>query len=80
MRMKRDLNCWPWVRSLTHSPVAVIHSPGRDRGGMPHGRHEITVPTRVDAQNAEAVLRAVECNAFDETSQDFPGCRILLLP
>jgi hypothetical protein len=21
------LNCWPWVRSLTHSPVAVIHSP-----------------------------------------------------
>src|SRR5205823_8168363 len=21
------LNCWPWVRSLTHSPEAVIHSP-----------------------------------------------------
>jgi hypothetical protein len=27
MRMKRALNCWPWVRSLTHSPDAVIHSP-----------------------------------------------------
>src|SRR6516162_11257767 len=26
-RMKRDLNCWPWVRSLTHSPDAVTHSP-----------------------------------------------------
>src|SRR4051812_17741705 len=23
----RALNCWPWVRSLTHSPDAVIHSP-----------------------------------------------------
>src|ERR1700738_3533892 len=21
------LYCWPWVRSLTHSPDAVIHSP-----------------------------------------------------
>jgi hypothetical protein len=21
------LNCWPWVRSLTHSPDAVTHSP-----------------------------------------------------
>jgi hypothetical protein len=27
VRRKRALNCWPWVRSLTHSPVAVIHSP-----------------------------------------------------
>ena len=27
VRMKRALNCWPWVRSLIHSPEAVIHSP-----------------------------------------------------
>ena len=27
VRMKRALNCWPWVWSLTHSPDAVIHSP-----------------------------------------------------
>src|SRR3954470_23098983 len=27
VRMKRALNCWPWVRSLTHSPDAVSHSP-----------------------------------------------------
>src|ERR1700726_1266562 len=27
VRRKRDLNCWPWVRSLTHSPEAVTHSP-----------------------------------------------------
>ena len=23
----RALNCWPWVRSFTQSPDAVIHSP-----------------------------------------------------
>jgi hypothetical protein len=27
-RMKRALNCWPWVRSLIHSPDAVTHSFG----------------------------------------------------
>src|SRR4030088_3498882 len=27
VRMKRALNCWPWLWSLTHSPDAVIHSP-----------------------------------------------------
>ena len=27
LRRKRALNCWPWVRSLTHSPETVIHSP-----------------------------------------------------
>ncbi len=27
VRTKRARNCWPWVRSLTHSPVAVTHSP-----------------------------------------------------
>src|SRR3954464_3968543 len=28
VRIKRGLNCWPWVRSLIHSPAAVTHSPG----------------------------------------------------
>jgi hypothetical protein len=27
VRRNRALNCCPWLRSLTHSPVAVIHSP-----------------------------------------------------
>src|SRR5262250_585333 len=27
VRRNRALNCWPWVRSLIHSPDAVIHSP-----------------------------------------------------
>ena len=39
VRMKRALNCWPWVWSLTHSPDAVIHSPAEivaalQRGGI----------------------------------------------
>jgi hypothetical protein len=25
VRRNRALNCWPWVRSLTQSPVAAIH-------------------------------------------------------
>src|SRR6476659_9662051 len=28
VRKYRARNCWPWVRSLTHSPDAVTHSPG----------------------------------------------------
>ena len=35
VRMKRALNCWPWVRSLTHSPEAVIHSPGPTMAAWP---------------------------------------------
>ncbi len=35
VRMKRALNCWPWVRSLTHSPDAVIHSPGETMAAWP---------------------------------------------
>ena len=27
VRRNRALNCWTWVRSFIHSPVAVIHSP-----------------------------------------------------
>jgi hypothetical protein len=27
VRRNRALNCWPWVRSLTHWPEAMIHSP-----------------------------------------------------
>src|ERR1700683_1161129 len=27
VRRNRALNCWPCVRSLVHSPEAVIHSP-----------------------------------------------------
>ena len=35
VRRKRALNCWPWVRSLTHSPEAVIHSPALTAAAYP---------------------------------------------
>ena len=33
--MKRVLNCWPWVRSLIHSPDAVTHSPAEMMAAWP---------------------------------------------
>src|ERR1041385_6948554 len=35
VRMNRDLNCWPWVRSLIHSPAAVTHSPAEMLAACP---------------------------------------------
>ena len=35
VRMNRALNCWPCVRSLTHSPEAVTHSPGEITAAWP---------------------------------------------
>ena len=71
VRRKRDLNCWPWVRSLTHSPDAVTHSAGGDRGGVPHGGHQFTVPPRLDTDYAEAIFGVVERDPFDEARQNF---------
>src|SRR5271166_5942070 len=31
----RALNCWPWARSLIHSPDAVIHSPAEMMAAWP---------------------------------------------
>ena len=47
VRMKRALNCWPWVRSLTHSPDAVIPFARRNHGGMAHHRDQVPVPARL---------------------------------
>jgi len=35
VRMKRALNCRPWVRSLIHSPDVVIHSPAPTMAAWP---------------------------------------------
>src|SRR6202140_1457998 len=35
VRMKRCLNCWPWVRWLPHSPDAVTHSPAAITAAWP---------------------------------------------
>ena len=38
---------------------------------MPNDGHDITVPTRLGAQNAEAILDIVVSNALDKAGQDF---------
>jgi hypothetical protein len=52
VRMKRALNCWPWVRSLIHSPEAVIHSPAAIVAAWP------TIVTR--SRCARALMRSTQ--------------------
>ena len=40
---------------------------------MPNDGHDITVPARFRAQNAEAILDIVVGDALDEARQDFRG-------
>ena len=50
VRRKRALNCWPWVRSLTHSPEAVIHSPAEivSRGQSRSRHHDARTPLHAE--------------------------------
>jgi hypothetical protein len=42
---------------------------------MADHRHEVPMPARLRPQNAEAVLRIVECDALDEAREHFLGGR-----
>ena len=42
---------------------------GRDQGGVADDRHEITLAARLEAQDAEAVVRIVEGDALDEPGE-----------
>jgi hypothetical protein len=64
VRRKRALDCWPCVRSLTHSPEAVIHSSAGNGCGMANHGHDILMPPYLGAQNAEAVLGIVVGDAL----------------
>ena len=46
---------------------------GRDSGGVPDRSHQFAVTTRLDAQNAEAILGIVISDAFDKPRENFPG-------
>jgi hypothetical protein len=67
------LNCCPWVRSLTHSPFAVIHSPAEIVAAWPITVTSSRCPRAFRPQNAEAVLGIVERYTLDETRQHFLG-------
>ena len=40
---------------------------------MPDGSQEIRLPACLHAQHAEAVVRVVEGDAFDQAGEGFPG-------
>jgi hypothetical protein len=61
------LNWTPWVRSLTTS-ARLDELAGRNHRRMV--KHEVALPARFGPQHAEAVLRVVEGDTFDETGQD----------
>ena len=65
----RALNCWPWVRSFTQSPDAVIHSTGRYCGGVPHYGDGVAVAPRLDPNDAKAVLVILIGDPLDQPRQ-----------
>jgi hypothetical protein len=73
VRMKRDLNCWPWVRS--NDPFARRCDPlaSGDHRGVADDGDQFAVAARLDAQNAKAVLGVVEGDALDKAGQNLPG-------
>src|SRR6266478_1611460 len=64
VRRNRALNCLPCVRSLTHSPDAVIHSPAPMVSAW-------RMPARLRPQNAKAILNIMVRHALDETGKNF---------
>jgi hypothetical protein len=73
VRMKRALNCWPSVRSFTHSPEAVIRLSSRDGCRMADDRDQITVPACLCPENAESVLLIMEGDPLYNARQHFLG-------
>ena len=79
VRMKRALNCWPWVRSLIHSPEAVTHSPARDGRGVADDSDQVAMAACLDPQNAEATFGIVERDALDKAGEHFLGRGFLVV-
>ena len=67
---KRALNCWPWVRSLIHSPDAVIHSPAETMAAWPTTVTRSRCPRAFVSQNAEPVIGIVERHTLDQAGQN----------
>src|ERR1700736_5877676 len=65
------LNCWPWVRSLIHSPDAVIHSPAEMTAACPNHRNQFPVSTCLDPQDAKAGFIVVKSHALNRARQNF---------
>ena len=73
VRRNRALNCCPWVRSLTQSPVRRNPFARRNYRCVADYGHELSMSARLRPQHAEAVLGIVERYTLDETRQHFLG-------
>jgi hypothetical protein len=71
VRRNRALNCWPWVRSLTHTPKAVIHSPAAIAAAWPTTVTTSRCPRALAHQNAETILGIMVGVTLDEAGQHF---------
>jgi hypothetical protein len=61
------------------NPVARGSDPfaGRDRGGMADDRDQIAMSTRIDPENAEAVVGIVKGDALNKAREHFLNCGFL---
>src|SRR5205814_7835173 len=64
-------NCRPWVRSLAQVPLACTNSPAeRNQRRVADDGDRLAAAARLDPQHAEAGLRAVEHDPFDEPGEN----------
>lgn len=52
---------------------------GRDRRGVPYRRYQVPLAACLDAQDAEAVVGVMECNALDEPREYFALLILMLM-
>ena len=67
------MNWSPWVRSLTHVPVAWTNSPALIEAAAPTHGDQIALAADLDPQHAEAGLGAVEGHPLDQPGEMFDG-------
>ena len=70
VRKNRALNCWPCVRSLTHSPRRDPLT-GCDGCSVTNNGYDITMPARLGSQYAKAIFNIMVRHALDEAGKNF---------
>ena len=68
-----DATACPWVRSLTHSPEAVIHSPAAMLAAWPTTVTSSRCARALALYDAKAIFSIVVGNSLDEAGQHFLG-------
>src|ERR1700722_9793673 len=71
VRRNRALNCWPCVRSLIHSPDAVIHSPAAIVAACPTTVTTSRCPRALARSTQKPFSTLLVRDALDETAKNF---------